>query len=84
MKESRKITMKAQEQLQENGYNAISHVEREGASECILATAKSYNPDIIAVGSRGLTGIESFLLGSVAERVARYADCSVLIGRLHI
>ena len=50
-------------------------------AESILAVAKEYKPDIIALGSRGLSGIESLLLGSVAERVARYADCSVLIGR---
>jgi hypothetical protein len=30
-----------------------------GAAECILAAVKEYNPDIIAIGSRGLTGIES-------------------------
>ena len=54
---------------------------RGGAAECILAAAREYKPDIIALGSRGLTGIKSLLLGSVAERVTRYANCSVLIGR---
>jgi nucleotide-binding universal stress UspA family protein len=56
-------------------------VVRGEAAGAILAAAKKYNPDIIALGSPGLTGIESILLGSVAERVARYASCSVLIGR---
>ena len=46
-----------------------------------MKAAEEHNPDIIALGSRGLTAIESFLMGSVAERVARYANCSVLIGR---
>jgi nucleotide-binding universal stress UspA family protein len=80
--EARKITAKAQKRFQERGYKTASVVVRGGAGECILAAAKEYNPDIVAVGSRGLTGIESFLLGSVAERVARYANCSVLIGRV--
>jgi len=66
-----------------DGYRTASVVIRGVAGECILAAAKEYNPDIIAVGSRGLTGIDSFLLGSVAERVARYASCSVLIVRTH-
>ena len=79
--EARKIKGKAEKQFRENGYKTASVVIRGGAGECILAAAKEYNPDIIAVGSRGLTGIESFLLGSVAERVVRYANCSVLIGR---
>ena len=78
---ARKIAGKAEKQFRENGYKTASVVIRGGAGECILAAAKEHNPDIIAVGSRGLTGIESFLLGSVTERVARYANCSVLIGR---
>ena len=44
-------------------------------------TLETHNPDIIALGSKGLTAIESFIMSGVAERVARYADCSVLIGR---
>ena len=79
--EARKITGKAAKQFRENGYKTASVVVRGGAGECILSASKEYNPDIIALGSRGLTGIESFFLGSVAERVARYANCSVLIGR---
>jgi len=81
--EARKITGKAEKQFSENGYKTASVVIRGGASESILAAAKEYIPDIIAVGSKGLTNIASFLLGSVAERVARYANCSVLIGRTH-
>jgi nucleotide-binding universal stress UspA family protein len=44
---------------------------------------KVHEPDIIALGGRGLTPVKALLLGSVAERVARYANCSVLIGRAH-
>lgn len=79
--EARKITAKSAEQFQARGYKIASVVIRGGAAESILAAAKEYHPDIIAVGSKGLTGIESLLLGSVAERVARHANCSVLIGR---
>jgi nucleotide-binding universal stress UspA family protein len=79
--EARKITSKVEKQFRDNGYKTASVVIRGGAGECIVAAAMEYNPDIVALGSRGLTGIESFLLGSVAERVARHANCSVLIGR---
>ena len=79
--EARKITDRIGKQFQAKGRKAVSAVMRGGAAECILAAAREYNPDIIALGSRGLTGIESLLLGSVAERIARYANCSVLIGR---
>jgi len=79
--EARKIMARSEQQLQAKGYKTASVVIRGGAAESILAAAKEYQPDIIALGSRGLSGIESLLLGSVAERVARYANCSVLIGR---
>jgi len=78
--EARKITDMVGKQFQLKGYRAASVVMRGGAAECILAAAREYNPDIIALGRRGLTGIESLLMGSVAERIARYANCSVLIG----
>ena len=79
--EARKITVRSETQFQAKGYKTASVVVRGEAAESILASAKEYKPDILALGSKGLNGIESFLLGNVAERVARYADCSVLIGR---
>jgi nucleotide-binding universal stress UspA family protein len=79
--EARKITTRVERQFQTKGYKTASILMRGGAAECILVAAKEYKPDIIALGSRGLSGIKSFLLGNVAERVARYAKCSVLIGR---
>jgi len=79
--EATKITGKAERQFREDGYRTASVVLRGGAAKCILSAARKYDPDIIVLGSRGLTSIESFLLGSVAESVARYAKCSVLIGR---
>jgi len=80
--EAHNITAKAEKQFQNKGYRTASVVIRGGAGESILAAAREYKPDIIALGSRGLSGLEALLLGSVAERVARYADCSVLIGRV--
>jgi nucleotide-binding universal stress UspA family protein len=37
---------------------------------------------LIVVGSHGRKGLQRFLLGSVAELVARHADCSVEIVRV--
>jgi nucleotide-binding universal stress UspA family protein len=37
------------------------------------------DPDLLVVGSRGLQGLRS--LGSVSERVAHEARCSVLVVR---
>ena len=37
--------------------------------------------DLVVMGTHGRTGLDHFLLGSVAERVVRGAKCSVLIVR---
>lgn len=47
----------------------------------ILRLAQGRDVDMILIGNRGLSGIASVLLGSVSQRVARNARCSVLIVR---
>jgi nucleotide-binding universal stress UspA family protein len=46
--------------------------------EAILSAAEKIGPDLIALGTRGLTGLKHVLLGSVAERAVRLAGCPVL------
>jgi nucleotide-binding universal stress UspA family protein len=45
----------------------------------IVQTAEEEGFDIIVVGSRGLSGVEELVLGSVSDRVADRATCPVLI-----
>jgi nucleotide-binding universal stress UspA family protein len=49
--------------------------------EEILGVAKDVGADLIIVGSKGLTGLERLVLGSVAERVGREAQCTVEVAR---
>jgi len=44
----------------------------------ILHAQKNLNPDIIVMGTHGRRGFAHLLLGSVAERIVREADCPVL------
>lgn len=78
---ARGLMAKTRKQFQRKGYYTESLVLRGEPAEEILMAAKTLNPDLIAVGAKGLTGIEAFLLGSVAQRVARFSRYSVLIGR---
>ncbi len=48
-------------------------------SERILAICKEKQCTAIVIGSRGLSGIAEFFLGSVSSKVSQYADVPVLI-----
>jgi nucleotide-binding universal stress UspA family protein len=48
-------------------------------AEVIAREAKKMRVAMIIMGSHGRTGLQRLLLGSVAERTLRYADCPVLI-----
>jgi nucleotide-binding universal stress UspA family protein len=58
-----------------------SAVRRQFPAEAILEQAREDGSSLIAVGSHGMGFVEHLLLGSVSERVARYAPCSVLVAR---
>ena len=47
----------------------------------ILNRAADWGPDLIAVGSQGCSGLGRFLLGSVSQKVANEARCSVRVAR---
>ncbi|HQU28413.1 MAG: universal stress protein [Nitrospira sp.] len=51
------------------------------AGEEILKAIKEKGIDLVVVGSRGLSTVTGFLLGSVSEWVLGEAPCSVLVGR---
>ena len=48
-------------------------------SERIIALSKKVQADAIVIGSRGLSGIAEFFLGSVSSKVSQYAAVPVLI-----
>jgi nucleotide-binding universal stress UspA family protein len=61
---------------------SIQPVVRRGhAAQEILSAAEGGAADLVVVGSRGLTGLARYFVGSVAERVARHAACPVLLAR---
>ncbi len=47
-------------------------------SEVILDLARREGADLIVMGTHGRTGLSHVLLGSVAERVVRQAECPVM------
>jgi nucleotide-binding universal stress UspA family protein len=51
------------------------------AHVAIVRAAEERDAQLVVIGSRGATGLPRLLLGSVAERVVRYAPCPVLVVR---
>jgi universal stress protein A len=47
----------------------------------LIDYAKEQNIDLILLATQGRTGAEHLLIGSVAEKLARLAPCSVLVFR---
>ena len=51
------------------------------AAHAILEAAGELGPDVIVIGSHGRSGLDHFLIGSVAERVLRRSQTAVLVVR---
>jgi len=71
-------------ELRCGGFKVDTAVEVGDIRERIIDAAEEWGADLIVVGSHGRSGIPRFLLGSVAEFVARHANCSVEIVRTSV
>lgn len=85
------------DKLEERAENAVSTVERMAEShdtDCVtviregdpastvLQYAAEIDADLIVSGTHGRSGVKRHLIGSVAERLVRHAECPVMTVRL--
>jgi len=61
----------AERRLLESGKKRVSHLIAEGATE--------WQADLIVVGTHGRHGFDRMVVGSVAEKLVRIAETSVLL-----
>ncbi|HZD56750.1 MAG TPA: universal stress protein [Anaerolineales bacterium] len=73
------ILERATSNLRSFGIEATSLLRRGDAATEIIEYVKSNQIDLVIAGSRGLSGIRSWLLGSVSRKLVHYAGCSVLV-----
>ncbi len=64
-----------------DGIGVVSVVVGGGAAEMILSVARTQEADLIVMSRHGQTGAKRWLLGSVAQKVARHSSCPVLLVR---
>ncbi len=65
--------------LDEAGVPYTTLLEAGHPAEVIIRIAEDDGYDLIVMGSRGMSEIKSFLLGSVSDKVSHHAHCPVLI-----
>ena len=61
------------------GLTATKIIKSGDIKSEILETAKSWDASIIVMGTHGRTGLDHFLLGSMAESITRHSECPVMI-----
>ena len=60
------------------GVEVDARLEEGAVAERILETARAISADLVVMGTHGRSGVERLVLGSVAERIVRRAECPVL------
>lgn len=75
------ILNSSKQTVKDRGLKSIGRLEIGQAADKIIQIAKDEKVDLIIMGSRGLSTVKSFLLGSVSDKVSHHAPCPVLIVR---
>ena len=70
---------RAEESVADVDARIETHVLRGEPSQALGQLCEALEADLLVVGNRGMNGIGRFVLGSVPNRCAHHAPCSVLI-----
>jgi nucleotide-binding universal stress UspA family protein len=79
--EHERVAHAAAERLLASGARVTTAVREGDPAEVILALAEEEHADLIAMGTRGRTGLTRLLLGSVTRSVLNAAKSSILVTR---
>jgi nucleotide-binding universal stress UspA family protein len=78
-KEGQEILKNSESQARALGVTAEYVLVTGNPADEILKYATNKKIDLIAMGSRGLSDIKAFFLGSVSKKISQRAECPVLI-----
>src|SRR5579864_5834384 len=79
--QAKDLVMKAAEKLRGAKLNVSTELVEGNPKSQIIDIANEWHADMIVLGSRGRSGLNRFLMGSVSQDVVRHAHCSVEIVR---
>ncbi len=79
--EGKAILAKGEETVKAQGLLVEARMRQGVPAEELLRAAVDEKVDLIVLGSRGLSQVRAFLLGSVSDKVSHHAKCPVLIVR---
>lgn len=78
--EQRKTKLKPiEDMLIENNITYNFHFIHGEAGPSIVKFAQDHKSDLVVIGSRGLNSLQEMVLGSVSHKVAKRANCPVMI-----
>jgi nucleotide-binding universal stress UspA family protein len=81
-RQARDFAREAANRLRSSGVQASEAYLEGDAADALLEFAERNEVDATAIGSRGLGGLQSVLLGSVARKLVAHAPGDVLVGRV--
>ena len=81
IRDGKKILSKARKNIEDSGVEVKDVLLNGHPGEEIIKFAENNNIDLIVVGTLGATGLEKFLMGSVAEKVVRFSKVPVMVVR---
>ncbi len=76
---AQELVQNAVEQLKAAGARADGALAEGDAATEIIRYCKNHEVDLLVAGSRGLSRISGWLMGSVSRKLVNFAPCSVLI-----
>ena len=69
----------AKQEALRSGVDLQVRVEVGHPAEVLVDVADNEKFDLIIMGRRGITNVKRWMLGSISERVLRYAHCPVMV-----
>lgn len=80
-KEAENLLEETATKVRVDGVNVLTYAVPGDPADALIDVAEQQGADLIVVGNKGMSGVKRFLLGSVPNKVAHHAPCTVMIVR---